>query len=391
MTCPKSCSYPIEIMASNLLHFGNNVFLKTVKDLSRQTPTNNISPHLTNYIGRNLFKQKDHPLKITKDLVFDYFNGYNKFEEFEPLVSTKEAFDDLLIPENHICKSMSDTFYYDENTILRSQATAHQTTIFSQGFDNYILCADVYRKDEIDSTHYPVFHQIDAGKLFPSNTQKEEVENDMRDELTGLCKHLFGSETNIRWNEDSFPFTDPSFEVEVEFNKQWLEILGCGLIKTEILKNSGKSNSIGWAFGIGLERLAMILFNIPDVRLFWSQDERFLSQFRNLEGKAADEVRSATFKPFSKYPPIFKDVSMYTGEEFVENDFFDVIRGVGGDLIESVSLVDEFFNTKVNQKSKCYRITYRSMERNLTNEEIDTLQFIVREKIEQNLSNCTLR
>jgi len=100
--------------------------------------------------------------------------------------------------------------------------------------------------------------------------------------LEGLMVKLFG-ETEFRWGPDSFPFTDPSFELEVMYKGEWLEVAGSGVIKTEIVRNSlGKPDGeveLGWAFGLGLERLAMILFEIPDIRLFWSDDERFSSQF----------------------------------------------------------------------------------------------------------------
>ena len=131
------------------------------------------------------------------------------------------------------------------------------------------------------------------------------MENDLKQVLTGLCKHLFGQDIEMRWNSDYFPFTDPSFEVEVKYMGQWLEVLGSGVIHDQVLTNAGISvhDKIGWAFGLGLERLAMILFAIPDIRLFWTQDERFLSQFR--------EGTITKFEPYSKYPPCYKDVSFW--------------------------------------------------------------------------------
>lgn len=94
------------------------------------------------------------------------------------------------------------------------------------------------------------------------------------------------------------------------------------------LFSGGTGDKIGWAFGLGLERLAMKLFDIPDIRLFWSEDERFLSQFRH-----GSDVK---FKPFSKYPPTFKDISFWTDNSFMQNDLFEVIRSVAGDYVEEV-------------------------------------------------------
>ena len=119
----------------------------------------------------------------------------------------------------------------------------------------------------------------------------------------------------------------------------------------------------------------MILFKIPDIRLFWTQDERFHSQFK--EGCIVE------FQPYSKFPPVFKDIAFWTStneesdeandKEFVENDFFDLVRSTAGDLAERIELIDSFTHPKTGRSSRCYRISYRSMDRSLTNEEIDEL------------------
>ena len=141
---------------------------------------------------------------------------------------------------------------------------------------------------------------------------------------------------------------------------------------------AGRSDRRGWAFGLGLERLAMILFEIPDIRLFWTDDERFSSQFK--------EGEITKFKPYSKYPPVYKDIAFWLPEGYVENDFFELARGVAGDLVENIECIDEFTNPKTNKTSKCYRIAYRSMDRSLTNEEIDALQDSLRDKSSEELS-----
>lgn len=133
---------------------------------------------------------------------------------------------------------------------------------------------------------------------------------------------------------------------------------------------------------MGLERIAMILFSIPDIRLFWSTDARFLSQFETLENG-----KLPIFKPYSKYPACFKDISFWlpTGESIHDNDFCDLMRDVAGDLVETVEMVrlltmtlshhqiDSFTHPKTNRKSMCYRTNFRSMDRSLTNAEVDTL------------------
>jgi len=125
-----------------------------------------------------------------------------------------------------------------------------------------------------------------------------------------------------------FPFTYPSFEMEIFFNKEWMEVLGCGVVHHTIMKNCGLAKDTAWAFGIGLERMAMLLFEIPDIRLFWSPDKRFHSQFKR------DKV--VKFKPYSKYPICKKDISFWVSPSFHLNNFCEMLRGIGGDLVENV-------------------------------------------------------
>lgn len=140
----------------------------------------------------------------------------------------------------------------------------------------------------------------------------------------------------------------------------------------DVLRNAGREeSSFGLAFGLGLERWAMKVFDIPDIRLFWSKDERFLNQFSARKG-------ISKFKSFSKFPICYKDISFWVPDNFEENDFFEIARDIGGDLIEKVDKVDKF--TKNGRTSYCFRLNYRSMERSLTNEEIDELQFRIRDK-----------
>lgn len=136
---------------------------------------------------------------------------------------------------------------------------------------------------------------------------------------------------------------------------------------------------MGWASGIGLERLAMLLYKIPDIRLFWSQDERFMRQFK--EGEISH------FEQFSKYPACYKDVSFWigSGRAFEENDLMEIVREVAGDFVEDVKCIDNFTNKKTGKQSKCYRINYRSLERTLENSEIDKFQFAIRDQISSKL------
>lgn len=204
----------------------------------------------------------------------------------------------------------------------------------------------------------------------------------------------------VRWVEAYFPFTSPSWELEIWWKGDWLEVLGSGIVLQEILNDAGVPTRSGWAFGVGLERIAMLLFDIPDIRLFWSKDSRFLSQFtgpkRADDGTIASDWRITRFQPFSKHPAAPRDVSFWlrstsssaggrpasqSSHDFHENDVMEIVRTEAGDCVEDVRLVDEFIHSKTGRKSLCYRIGYRSLERTLTNEEANEMHERIRQRL----------
>jgi phenylalanyl-tRNA synthetase alpha chain len=360
------------------------------------SPDCNIPPHIQRLIGRNLHLQRHHPLHILHEAMVDYFNNHRNaapfavFSDLSPLVSTRACFDQLRIAPDHPSRSSSDTYYADPQTVLRPHTSAHQVALLQQGYQQFLVAGDVYRRDEIDTSHYPVFHQMEGVQLWTDDERPKRIEQDLKHTLEGLMQHLFrqspryaDQEVKLRWRNDYFPFTDPSFELDIwrDDGEGWMEILGCGLVHPDILSQAQLPDTVsGWAFGVGLERLAMLLFGIPDIRLFWSTDARFLQQFEQ-----SDDGGFVTFTPYSKYPPCFKDIAFWIldREAYHSNDFYDVVRQVAGEWIEAVQLVDVF--EKAHKTSHCYRITFRSMDRSLTNQEIDVLQSQIRRRVEQQL------
>ncbi|CAA3020759.1 phenylalanine--tRNA ligase, chloroplastic mitochondrial [Olea europaea subsp. europaea] len=371
---------------SSVLELGG---VKIAKDeIVRDDPTNNVPDSIFSKLGMQLHRRDQHPLGILKNAIYDYFDTnypkkFDKFDDLCPIVSTIANFDDVLVPADHVSRSYNDTYYVDSETVLRCHTSAHQAELLRGGHTHFLVTGDVYRRDSIDSTHYPVFHQMEGVRVFTpvdweasGNDATSYAAEDLKKCLEGLARHLFGG-VEMRWIDTYFPFTNPSFELEIYFQDGWLEVLGCGVTEQEILKRSGRVDNVAWAFGLGLERLAMVLFDIPDIRLFWSNDERFTSQF----SKGQLGIK---FKPFSKYPPCYKDMSFWISDSFTENNLCEVVRGIAGDLVEEVKLIDNFTNKK-GMTSHCYRIAYRSMERSLTDEEINDLQWRVREQVETKL------
>jgi phenylalanyl-tRNA synthetase alpha chain len=201
---------------------------------------------------------------------------------------------------------------------------------------------------------------------------------DLEQVLTSIVKAVFGPDIKYRFNPDSFPYTDPSIEMEVEMNGKWVEVLGSGVVRGSVLKTLGidPEQYTGWAFGFGLERLAILSMELPDIRLLWSTDERVKKQL----------VLGQKFKEVSKFPPVVRDISFIVPNSFVVNNYFDAIRDIGGDLVEEVTLLDKYENAAKFGPSKVsytYRITYRSIERTLTNEEVNELQAKVIETTKQ--------
>ena len=210
-----------------------------------------------------------------------------------PRVSTKNNFDDLLFPQDHVSRRATDTYFYDANTVLRTHTTAHQVELLKAGHGAFLVSGDVYRRDDIDARHYPIFHQMDGVRIFSheeyvksgfKDSFEQFVVHELKNDLEGLAKTLFGQNVPARWIDAFFPFTDPSMELEINFQDNWLEVLGCGVVQRPIMKSVGfdTSKHLGYAFGLGLERLAMVLFDIPDIRLFWSEGLCAISQKKNV-------------------------------------------------------------------------------------------------------------
>lgn len=346
---------------------------------------NNIPPSITDKIGRNLHNVPNHPIQIIKEKIFSYFSDLTKIEIENPYVPIEYNFDRLRVPKDHPSRSEADTFYKDDVEVLRTHMTCYLYPLGKSETGRsqlkYITCGDVYRKDAIDATHFPVFHQMDAFCIVDEGI---DVKKDLRDKLSGLVKHLFGPAVSFKILEDyenkdvHFPFTVDSLEIEVELKLEngqtkLLEVLGAGTVHPDIMADLGLPNHKAWAFGLGLERLAMILFDIPDIRLFWSTNSRFLNQF------SSGEVTK--FKPFSKYEMCYKDISFYLNDKFTYNDLCSIVRDEDKhNIIESVTLIDSF-ESKKKGTSHCYRIVYRSMESTLRNAEVDRIQESIRQRV----------
>lgn len=327
----------------------------------------------------DLSRAESGPLRelINRIIALDQFNGFDVIQIPE-IVPASESFDLFNFPADHPARSKSDTYYVDNANILRTHTTVMWYYYFLQDeikqkiADNKPLgvlsYGKVYRKDEIDRRHMNIFHQVDGLYLHPTS-ERTITQNDLKEVLANVVKAAFGPDIKYRFNDDNFPYTHSSLEMEVDKDGQWVEVLGAGLVQPGVLEklNVDPNQYNGWAFGFGLERLAIISMELPDIRLLWSQDERVQKQLK----------LGQKFVEVSKYPPIVRDISFIVDKSFEPNNYFDLIRDIGGDLVEEVQLLDKYENAEkfgADKVSYTYRITYRSTERTLTTDEVDPLQ-----------------
>lgn len=318
----------------------------------------NIPKILEGKMNMKLHNKKNHPIEIIKNCIYTYLNNipeykFEYYDHLDEIVSVADNFDKLLIPKDHPARSKSDTYYVNEQYVLRTHTSAHQNELLEKGITQFVVTGDVYRKDEIDSHHYPVFHQMELLSVV-SNDKNSDTE--LKKILSGLIEYLFPN-CEYRYNPDYFPFTNPSYELEVMYMGKWIEVLGCGIVQPKILENNKIFNKNAIAFGLGLDRLAMIFCEIPDIRYIWSEDEKFLSQYS--DGKLNK------FKPFSKLDPLNKDISFYVNVNEIENDtwikendFYETIRENTNDLLKEVKKIDVYYNKKINKLSITYRLIY---------------------------------
>ena len=351
----------------------------------------------------DLSRQSGSPIAeiIGKVLQLSTFQNFDDIHIPE-IVPASESFDLFDFPADHPTRSHSDTYYVDDKNILKTHTTVmwyyylnlpEVKKRITENKNLGVVCyGKVYRKDEIDRNHMNIFHQIDGLYICPKEYHVVS-QQDLKDVLIEVAQEVFGQKIKYRFNPDSFPFTFGSLEMEIERpsadvagalgtsersdvpKEQWVEVLGAGIVQPTVLAKLGVDSSKynGWAFGFGLERLAIISMELPDIRLLWSEDSRVQKQLK----------LGQKFVEVSKYPPIVRDISFVVNKDVALNNYFDLVRDTAGDLVEEFKLLDTYENAEKFGEdfvSYAFRITYRSLDRTLTSTEVDALH----KKLEQN-------
>ena len=234
--------------------------------------------------GRNDNIGARHPLKLVMQGFIDFFRLHGFDLASGPDIETDYYnFQALNVPEHHPARASQDTFYFDAKTILRTQTSSVQVRVMEETGApiRMISPGRVYRSDAEDATHTPMFHQLE-GLWVDENTSFA----DLKGLLLQFLHEVFGKDVKVRFRPSYFPFTEPSAEVDIGYISddgkiKWVEILGCGMVHPNVLKSAGIdiNKYRGFAFGLGIERLAMLNYKMTDIRFFYENDQRFLKQF----------------------------------------------------------------------------------------------------------------
>lgn len=365
------------------------------KEVKKKTDTNSLRIQRLLALP-DLSRKENSPIKFIADKIL----GIPEFQDFDviqipEIVSVRDNFDLLNASKDHPSRKETDTYYVDKDHVLRTQTTVmwpfylQRPEVIKQlkesGQIGLLSFGKVYRKDEIDRSHFPIFHQIDGLYLCKIEDKKIGLQ-DLQDVLGMIAKNIYGESIKYRFLEDTFPFTEPSIQIEIQQGDKWLEIVGAGVVHKQVLANLNIDPKIynGWAFGFGLERLAMAKMDIPDIRIFWSENPRITSQFKDIDSK---------YKEISKFPMTYRDISFIIDKNINLNNYYEIVRDFASNLIEEVKLLDKYENEEKFGKDKIsytFRIVYRSPERTLTNKEINEIQEKIRAKTQQDL-NAVLR
>lgn len=325
-------------------------------------------------------------LDIIKSKLNEKYNLIPKIERGKKIISLEDNYYNLGYGNNEITLNKRYTKYIDENTILRTQMSSVIPNLlrkYSKESNEIWLCPGlVYRRDIKDKTHIGEPHQLDIWYI----TKEEKNRSDLLELvqiIISIIEQLKGKKIKWRYSETSHHYTNGGIEVEIYHNNKWLELLECGLISKNLLRNYTLNNYSGLALGLGLERLVMIIKNISDIRVLYSSNELIKKQLVNLK----------KYKEISNQPSIKRDLSVAVDKNIIiENLTESILLEIPEYLsskIESISLIKEYqYNELPNiaierlgmsssQKNLLIRVELRDLIKTLTNEEANNIYSII--------------
>lgn len=229
--------------------------------------------------GRKSFFGRKHPLIQVADEIKQIFTSFGFTIEDGPEIETDYYnFEALNIPKTHPARAMQDTLYITEDIVLRTHTSPVQIRVMEERKPPIRIIAPgrVYRRDTPDATHSPFFHQVEGLVVGDDVTFA-----DLKGVIQAFAHRMFGKDAKVRFRPSFFPFTEPSAEYDVWFNGKWMEISGCGMVHPNVFDavDIDPEKYTGYAFGMGIDRVAMLKYDVKDIRLFFENDMRFLNQF----------------------------------------------------------------------------------------------------------------
>uniref|UniRef100_A0A915IAZ4 Phenylalanyl-tRNA synthetase domain-containing protein n=1 Tax=Romanomermis culicivorax TaxID=13658 RepID=A0A915IAZ4_ROMCU len=250
--------------------------IKILGKLYKRDEMTNVTTMIKLLSQRKLHQNPYSPIRMLSLRIRDYFhrNYRNRYRSplhsfvdyLEPVVTVDQNFDSLLVPADHPSRKKGDTYYVNSDLVMRAHTSAHQKDLIRSGLDHFLCLGDVYRRDEIDRSHYPCFHQMEGVSLF---TDEDLYLTCQQSEVVELFEK--GERTSEKQEQHTYDCA--------KIIQHHLKFVLEGLAK-ELFGQAGADYKVGWAFGLGIERLAMILYHIPDIRLFWTRNPEFLEQFQ---------------------------------------------------------------------------------------------------------------
>ena len=259
----------------------SSVFNKKLNELNPNSDKSNDSSEDFSLPGYNLPAGSLHPLEQVTSEIKSIFQSIGFSVAYGPEIDDDyHNFEALNVPKHHPARDMQDTFFVDPNTVLRTHTSNVQIHLMENQDPplRHICCGRVFRNEAVSYKSFCLFNQVEGLVVNETSSFAE-----MKGTLEYFVKEMFGKGTKMRFRPSYFPFTEPSAEVDIWNDKlnQWMEILGCGMVNPNVLSNVGYDNTKyqGFAFGMGIERIAMIKYGIKDIRLFYQNDKRFLEQF----------------------------------------------------------------------------------------------------------------
>jgi phenylalanyl-tRNA synthetase alpha chain len=340
-----------------------------------------------------------HAIKIIYEQIADYMrcthpNSDVRVYRMNPIVSVQDNYDNLLIAKDNISRSSTYTHYVDKNNILRTHTSAHMPGILrdlskkDDWQDVVILLPGLaYRRDVSDKKHVSQVHMLEMWRVVKNSHRPVVVKDDLLKVVKGVAKTAAPG-WKLRIEDSPHPYTDQGIEVNAVSGDRDIEILECGLIKKDILKNAGLDplEHSGWALGMGLDRLVMTVKNIPDIRYLRSKNPSIAKQMMDIE----------PYREVSDQPAIKRDLSYCVPENYVEEDVSsDIRQALGADIeaLEDVSIISETkydklpdnikerLGIKIGQKNLLVRITLRHLERSITNLEANQMYERIYKKV----------